>query len=148
MALAPKLRLPSLVACLVCALAVPAAADPTAWNQAAVTEIAAQLSDAGNAWQTALFEQTAAAPMSDRMMDLQNQTRIIRDKSLALSAKVKKGKPRDEVVGEYMSLRETVDLTKDTLKYVELEKPAQDAWAKYDATLAKLTPYFDAKGGN
>ena len=140
MTLSPR-PLPIALALLAAALcAAPAGAELAKWDQARVTQIAQQLTEASNAWWTALREQpdvfgAALAP----------KAQVLEEQSRSLAGHLAKGKGHDQTRDMYLSLKEIADDTEVEAQRAELDEPTLAAWAKVADLLRQLAPYYDPK---
>jgi len=122
--------------CLAAGLALPAASEPAAWDQARVSSIAQQLAEAGTAWEAAVLRQPEAGPR------MQQNARTLREQSTMLAAHLGKGEGRDKTVDYYRGLREVVDDTEELSSRAPLDEPSMDAWAKVADLMRQVAAYY------
>lgn len=121
-------------------------AESRAWDQAAVTTLAKQLVDATTAWELAAREQGAGSiGAADEQDSLPNKARTLREMSDGLVGHLEKGDGRDKTLDQYRSMREIEDDTILAVERSEMQKPANEAWAKVTGLLAQLAPYYGMK---
>ena len=136
MALVSKSLGIALMACFVVGFAGSASAEPTPWDQAAVTKIAQQLVEAANAWQAAVLRQPEAG------IRLQNNARTMLDQSTTLAAHLAKGKDRGQTQDYYRGLKEVTDDTAELNSMAPFEQVSQAAWTKVADLMAQLASYY------
>jgi hypothetical protein len=74
-----------------------------------------------------------------------DESRGLREQSLALAGHLKAGKGHDETRNEYRSLKEIVDDIAEQARRSPLDEPTMDAWAKVTDLLRQIAPYYDPK---
>jgi hypothetical protein len=135
------------VAALALAAPVAPAAEPTAWDQAAVTQLAAQLKDAcielydeDNAEQGLGF--AGGLGMAADPYRLQHKLQRLEEQSFQLADALKKGKGRDETTPQIEDFREQWDDAQEILGRMFVEHPLEQRLETVRAILAKLAPYY------
>jgi hypothetical protein len=129
-------------------LSTPAAADLASWDQARVTGIAKQLASACDAFEQAARRQPGAALGSgdaQAVFGMQDETRALREQSLALADHLAAGKGHDPTRDEYRSLKEIADDVEEEAQRSALDEPTMDAWAKVADLMRQIAPYYDPK---
>jgi hypothetical protein len=117
-------------------LAAPGWAAPAAWDQARVSALAAQLADAGAAWQAAVLRQPEAGPR------MQTNARSLFEQSTMLETHLAKGEQREQTRDYYRGLKELVDDTEELASRAPLDEASMDAWAKVADLMRQLGAYY------
>ncbi len=129
-------------------LSAPATAELASWDQARVTGIAQQLAAACDGFDQAVQRQpggTLGSGSAGEVFGMQDESRMLREQSLALADHLKAGKGHDETRNEYRSLKEVVDDIAEEAQRSPLDEPTMDAWAKITDLLRQIAPYYDPK---
>lgn len=143
-----RLSVLAIVAACVALASIPAAAEPAQWDQAAVTAIGKQLATATSGWWQAVRQQggdTVGDGDAQPEFGIANKARTIDEMGEGLSARLAAGQGHDETVDMYRSLKEVVDDTQVLTEQAELDQPTIDAWAKVQAAMGQLAPYYEPK---
>ena len=146
------LRLAARAAALSCLIALPAAADLAPWDQARATGIATQLAAACDAFDVAVqkqpgLDQLGSGAAQEGSGLIQN-SRMLREQSMALAGHLEKGKGHDDTRNYWRSLKEVSDDVAENAQRTELAEPTMDAWAKVQDLMRQLAPYYDPKALN
>jgi hypothetical protein len=131
------------LALAVACAAVPASAELAAWDQARVTSIAADLSQACEAWWQATRRQVEDPGEAMDQGTLVGKARVLQEMSASLASHLKEGKGYDKTHNEYRSMKEIVDDTEVMAQQTPLEEPMMDAWAKVADGMRRIAPYYD-----
>lgn len=129
-------------------LSVPAAAELAKWDQARVTGIAQQLAAACDSFDQTVQKQPGGSMGSGSagaVVGMQDESRALREQSLALADHLKAGKGYDVTRNAYRSLKEVVDDIAQQAQQSPLDEPTMDSWAKVMDLLRQIEPYYDPK---
>ena len=124
-------------------------APTKAWDQAAVTALAAQLAKQTNeVWEQVLslpnLGQVGTGDAADTSR-LQYKTRRIREQAMGLSAATKAGQGRKETLPQVEDLGEQADDLRIILQRMFVQHPLQQKLAEARATWWQLLPYYGIK---
>jgi hypothetical protein len=144
-----RIRLLALVLVAAPALASPpaSAADATAWDQAAVTQLASQLKDAC----IKLYDENYAEQglgiagglaMAADPYRLQHTLQRLEEQSFGLADALKKGKGRDQTTPQVEDIGELADDAREILARMFVEHPLQKRIETARAIWVKLLPYY------
>jgi hypothetical protein len=128
---------------------LPAAADLAAWDQNRVAGIAKNLAAACDAFREAVRHQPGVADVgsgnAQNGLELGQSAGALRERSMALSGHLAKGKGYDQTRNEWSGLREIADDVEEHAQRSPLDDPTMAAWAKVADLMRQLAPYYDAK---
>ena len=123
-------------------------AEPAAWDQSRVTEIASQLPAATEALYMGLFEegQTTVMPgafgSGDDYHEFKDKVRLMHSESMHLADELKKGEGRDQTKHAYMRIAE---LNRDAAEAARMQFEEDPVIARFSAVedvLRQLQPYY------
>jgi hypothetical protein len=143
------LAVPAAVAVLVLASAAPAGAAPAqAWDQARVTELAAQLETATtDLWNTFRRQPrpTLAQGQANSFFRLQQQLRSLRSESRALSRMLQDGAGHDETLPSFQSMMQTIRIAQDNARRVFTGEEVRNKATAAREVMNQLTPFYEAE---
>ena len=131
---------------LAASLASPASAELAAWDQAKVTAIASQLSDASSSLYSTFYKQGPPRLASGQGTDyraLKQKVRRIQSESKELASALAKGDGRDDTLDIYDNLMTLVRDAREDARRVFSTKDVQDAAGKVRQLLNQIAPYYD-----
>ena len=141
-----RIFLAPLLALALAALAAPARAELTAWDQAKVTKLGKQLDDAAKALYDTFYKQPKPTPAQQvPWYRLKEDVRLIKNDSGSFARALGKGAGRDETQPAYEDLMQNVRRAQDNAGKVFATKDLQDKAAAALAVLNQITPYYDAE---
>jgi hypothetical protein len=130
-------------------VALPAAADLAAWDQARTTQIARELAHSCDAFEQAVRDQpgmgVVGSGSAEAGLGLKELSRALRDQSRALADHLADGKGHDQTLDEWRGLKEVSDSVEERADQTELDNPTLDAWATVADQMRQLAPYYDPK---
>jgi hypothetical protein len=127
-------------------LATPGHAELAAWDQAKVSALAKQLSEASNALYDTVYKQPPPLGGSMQSRDyyrLKQQVRHIRSEARELAASLQKGAGYDETLPVYENLMQVVRTARETAGRVFTVADVQQRAAAARQILNQLSPYYD-----
>ncbi len=116
------------------------------WDQARVTEIAKQMSDATDAWRLTVRQENDSqlgSGTAEEGFELTRKSLVVAQQARSLAGHLAAGQGRDQTYNSFRSLKEEVDDVEVISARAELEKPAIDAWAKVAGLMAQIKPYYE-----
>ena len=129
-----------------CASNSPPAAGLATWDQARVSEIAAQLSAATDAWQLTVRQENddrLGSGTAEEGFDLRNKAQGVSEQARSLAGHLKAGEGRDQTYNPFRSLKEVVDDADVDQSRAELDQPTIAAWAKVTNLMRQIKPYYE-----
>ncbi len=119
------------------------------WDQAKVTEIAEQLSDAVNKVHRSIVRtatgSTIGSGQASSALRLKDRVRVARNDSRHLAKRLQDGRGKDETVHAWKRLMSTVRDARTIGRSMFLEAPTQEKIAKANEILDQLTPFYETE---
>ena len=131
---------------LASSLASPARAELAAWDQAKVTALANQLSEAAGALYSSFYKQgppQLASGQSDDYRQLKQEVRRIQSEAKELAGALGKGDGREDTLDIYDNLMDIVRDARDNARRMFNGKDVQDKATAVRQILNQITPYYD-----
>ena len=131
---------------LTATFASPARAELTAWDQAKVTAIANQLSEAAISLYSTFYKQgppQLGSGQADDYRQLKQEVRRIQSEAKELAGALGKGDGREDTVHIYENLMEIVRDARDHARRVFSTKDVQDQATRVRQLLNQIAPYYD-----
>ena len=125
----------------------PDEAQLTPWDQAKVTALASQLSDAANELYSTFYKQGTPPIGSGQGEDyrqLKQEVQDIQDESKQLAVGLGKGKGREETRNDYRDLMANVRDAREHARRVFSTEDVQNQATKVRDLLNQISPYYDA----
>jgi len=142
----PYLRSITLVVTWISIFSAPAwSAD---WDQAAATQVAAQLPLATEKLYTALYSQGSPAGGTfggggDSYHEFKDNVRLMHSESMHLAAELKKGKGQSETKHAYQRIKELNDDAKEYAGQQFSENPVTSGFSIVEGLLDQLASFYD-----
>ena len=119
------------------------------WDQAKVTEIAEQLSDAVNdvhrsIVRTATGSQVGSGQAASALR-LKDRVRVARNESRHLARRLQDGRGKDETVNVWRRLMSVVRDARNIGRSMFLEAPTQEKIVRASEILDQLTPFYETE---
>ncbi len=131
---------------LVASLAAPARAELAPWDQAKVTGLAGQLSEASIALYSTFYKQgppQAGSGQANDYRELKQEVRRIQSEAKELSGALGKGEGREDTLDIYKNLMETVRDAREHARSVFSTQDVQDKASAVRQILNQISPYYD-----
>ena len=129
--------------------AAGASAEPAAWDQSQVTELAQKFFDAAKALRDADREAPAPTELAGSGVAtlFTDDLRVIESEAAHLHNELKAGKGRAETSPVYRRLAEFIQRAHQQAKQLTLSMPVSSALKTADDALNRLAPYYDGATG-